>query len=198
MVKTPSSPTFYDFSMKMTVCSGIVNSNKQILGERHHLFFPLGNHGLFFFATTAICYPYLTSLISVCCGNQWAQQDGRSPHVIYIWCNSLGRVDGFFPPKLETCCESRCLLSSCLLSRRSEHKGMFANLMGFWRRPSPSSSHARLNLSPLRLQFRKGWIREERYFPCISSSWQGRDMEVVGYRKGDECAACWKEREKPS
>lgn len=62
----------------------------------------------------------------------------------------------FFSPKLETCCESRCLLTPCLLSQWSEHKGMFANLMGFWRRPSPRSSHVRLDLSPLLLQFRKG------------------------------------------
>jgi len=104
----------------------------------------------------------------------------------------------FFSLKLETCCESRCLLTPCLLSQQSEHKGMFANLMGFWHSPSPSSSRARPDPSLLLLRFQKGWVRRERSLPCISSSWQERDMEVVSYRKEDDCAASCTEKEKHS
>lgn len=55
----------------------------------------------------------------------------------------------FFPPTLEKGCESRCLLTPCPLSQRSELKGMF--LVGFWHSPSPSSSRVGLDLSLLLL-----------------------------------------------
>lgn len=150
----------------------------------------------YFFATTAIHYPCLTSLSAAGIGEELNKMaEALMPFIfdVIAWDLSM-----FFSPKLETCCESRCLLTPCLLSQRSKHKGMFANLMGFWHRPSPSSSRVRLDPSPLLLQFQKSCVRGECSLPCIASSWQGRDTEAVSHRKGDDCAASWKEREKHS
>lgn len=112
-------------------CDGIVGSNMESLGKCHHLIFSSGKSWsyFFFFASAATTYHSLTSLLSVCCTNQQrSQHDGRSPHATYVWCNRLGRMDGFLSPKLEICCEHRCLLSPCLLSQWSEHMGMLAKL----------------------------------------------------------------------
>ena len=120
----------------------------------------------YFFATTAIHYPCLTSLLSAVGISEELNKmaEALMPFIFDIIAWDMWM---FFSPKLETCCESRCLLTPCLLSQQSEHKGMFANLMGFWRRPSPSSSHARVDLSLLPLWFRKGRVRRAHSLPFM-------------------------------
>lgn len=129
----PSSPVFYALPMNRCMLwwnswqqhgePGKVSPFNFFLWEVMELLL------FFFFASAATTYHSLTSLLSVCCRNQQrSQHDGRSPHATYVWCNHLGRMDGFLSPKLEICCERRCLLSPCLLSQWSEHMGMLAKL----------------------------------------------------------------------
>lgn len=129
---------FYDFSVNMCTPSW----NIQQHGRVSPFVFSSGKSRTFFFFCHYSHSLSLLNLPPLCLLWESARSSARwqkPSHHLYLM-ESLGICGWYFPPKLETSCESRCLLTPCLLSQQSEHQGMFANLMGSWQRPSQTQT----------------------------------------------------------
>lgn len=139
MVKIPSSPIFLWFFCEhvhieleytatwesITICFFLWEITDRFFFFCHY------SHSLFLLNLPPLCLLWESARSSA----RWQ----KPSHHLYLM-ESLGICGWYFPPKLETSCESRCLLTPCLLSQQSEHQGMFANLMGSWQRPSQTQT----------------------------------------------------------
>lgn len=99
--------------------AGIVSSNMESLGKCHRLFFYSGKSSWTFFFFHYSHFLSFFNFLPLCLLWESAKSSTRwqKPSCHLCLMKLLGMYGCFFfSPKLETCCECRCLLSPCLMS----------------------------------------------------------------------------------